>query len=231
MIAALMELAANNFLYFILFIKNSDSFPLPLTREEERKYVAECRAGSREAKDILIAHNLRLVAHLVNKSFSGFSGQEELISAGTYGLMKAVETFDGSKGTKLSSYASVCIQNEILMLLRKRKKESSEIPFSVFVEPDTEKGPEFGESKPADNPEELVAEKIESEKLYEYIEAIKNPRDQQILILRYGLYGIEPLAQQEIADMLNISRSYVSRIEGRVLKNLQVQMKRDKFYQ
>lgn len=178
--------------------------------------------GDNNAKNILVEHNLRLVAHIVKKYCSNSAEQDDLISIGTIGLIKAVNTFDESKGIKLATYASKCIENEVLMYFRSQKKSSQDISINEPIDSDSEGNPLTlmdiicTEDTIADD----IDLKITTQKLYKYIEEIKNEREKTIIIMRYGLYGTEPLTQNQIAQKLKISRSYVSRIEKKVLIEL-----------
>lgn len=218
----LLDLLSSNLLYFVLHLNNSGSFPPPLSPADEQKYLTSFWNGSAEAKGILIEHNLRLVAHIIKKYYSSYAEQEDLISIGTIGLIKAINTFDGSKGTRLATYAARCIENEILMHFRNQRKISQDISMSEPIETDSEENPLtlmdiiYSEDTIIDD----LDLKIKSEKLREYINAITDKRERQIIIMRYGIFGGQPLTQREVAAKLNISRSYVSRIEKKVLLKL-----------
>ncbi len=180
------------------------------------------KKGDPSAKNILIEHNLRLVAHIVKKYLSANSDQDDLISIGTIGLIKAINTFDESKGIKLGTYASKCIDNEILMHFRNLKKTSHDISISEPIDSDSEGNPLtlMDIICVEDNVIDNVDDKILEEKLYKFIEEITDEREKSIIIFRYGLYGTIPLTQKQIAKKLDISRSYVSRIEKRVINDL-----------
>lgn len=201
------------------------SFPKPLTKEEEKVYLNKYNKGDKLAGDILIERNLRLVAHVAKKYNHGDRDMEELISVGSIGLIKAINTFDGSKGNKLVTYASKCIDNEILMMMRNEKKKNREVSLYDPIGTDRE-GNEINLLDIIENNEKDMYEKyIDKENikwLYDAIDNFLTEREKSILIMRYGLYGGEEITQREVAKKLGISRSYVSRIEKKainVLKN------------
>ena len=199
------------------------TFLKPLTPEEERHYLQEYKQGSLEAKDILIQRNLRLVAHIVKKYQGAGEDSDDLISIGTIGLIKAIQTFDFQKASRLSTYAARCIDNELLMLLRSKKKSNKEVFLYEPIGTDKE-GNEISlldviESEPVDVVRNYSL-KQDIDYLYQLLPKILSPREQEIITLRYGLYGKEELTQREIAKRLNISRSYVSRIEKTALLKL-----------
>ena len=199
------------------------TFLKPLTPEEERHYLQEYKQGSLEAKNILIERNLRLVAHIVKKYQGASEELDDLISIGTIGLIKAVQTFDSAKASKLSTYAARCIDNELLMLLRSRKKSNREVSLYDPIGTDKE-GNEISlldviETEPVDVVKNYAL-KQDTTLLYRLLPEILSQREQEILKLRYGLYGEKELTQREIAKRLNISRSYVSRIEKNALLKL-----------
>ena len=199
------------------------TFLKPLTPEEERHYLQEYKQGSLEAKDILIQRNLRLVAHIVKKYQGAGEDSDDLISIGTIGLIKAIQTFDFQKASRLSTYAARCIDNELLMLLRSKKKSNKEVSLYEPIGTDKE-GNEISlldviESEPVDVVRNYSL-KQDIDYLYQLLPKILSSREQEIITLRYGLYGKEELTQREIAKRLNISRSYVSRIEKTALLKL-----------
>ena len=199
------------------------TFLKPLTPEEEKRYLQEYKQGSLEAKDILIQRNLRLVAHIVKKYQGAAEELDDLISIGTIGLIKAIQTFDFQKASRLSTYAARCIDNELLMLLRSKKKSSKEVSLYEPIGTDKE-GNEISlldviETEPIDVVKNYSL-KQDIAYLYQLLPEILSSREQEIITLRYGLYGKEELTQREIAKRLNISRSYVSRIEKNALLKL-----------
>lgn len=199
------------------------SFPKPLTAQEELECLKRYRAGDLEAKNCLIEKNLRLVAHIVKKYSNSGREQEELISVGIVGLVKAVNTFDADKGHKLVTYAARCIENEILMLLRSEKKQGREVSLYEPIGTDKE-GNEINLLDIIESEETDIIERMEFSgnvrKMYELIDKVLTSREKEIISLRYGLYRKKPVTQREIAKTLGISRSYVSRIEKRALEKL-----------
>ena len=192
------------------------TFPKPLSADEEQRYLLRFQRGDPKAKNILIEHNLRLVAHVAKKYQSCDEDPDDLISIGTIGLIKAISTFDLSRASKLSTYAARCIDNELLMMLRARKKRSREVSLYDPIGTDRE-GNEISlldviESPPID----VVEDCFKHDNLSHLLKHIKNtlsPKEYHVICCRYGLGGQEPLTQREIARDLSISRSYVSRIE------------------
>lgn len=201
------------------------SFPNPLTPSEEKYYIQKYTEGDLEAKHILIERNLRLVAHVIKKYQYLEEDQEDLISIGTIGLIKAVATFNAEKGNRLAAYASKCIDNEILMYLRSRKKTSKEISLYEPIGTDREgneiKLYDIIETEEEDVPERLYL-KENIQKLYEKVENELSQREKLVLKMRYGLYNGEEYTQREIARQLGISRSYVSRIEKSAVEKLRI---------
>ena len=211
--------------FMFLHVVGSGSFPQPLSPEEEKFYLdqlsSEDKAVRKQAKDILIEHNMRLVAHIVKKY--NFKDNDDLISVGIVGLMKAIATFNSGKGTKLSTYAARCIENEILMYLRSLKKTSKEIFLQDPIGVDKEGKNITMEDRleyESYSIDDMVGLKMQVKQLYEMIEAVLSDREKIIIKLRYGLNTGEEITQREIAKLLKISRSYVSRIEKRALKKL-----------
>lgn len=199
------------------------SFPNPLTPSEEKQYIQQYTEGDLHAKHILIEHNLRLVAHVVKKYQYLDEDSEDLISIGTIGLIKAVVTFNAGKGNRLAAYASKCIENEILMYLRSKKKTNKEVSLYEPIGTDRE-GNEIKLYDIIEADEEDVSDKIflreNIQKLYEKVEKELSDRERLVLKMRYGLYNEEEYTQREIARQLGISRSYVSRIEKSAVEKL-----------
>lgn len=199
------------------------SFPQPLTAAEEKYYMQKYTEGDLEAKHILIERNLRLVAHIVKKYQPPPEEMEDLLSIGTIGLMKAVVTFDSDKSTRLASYAARCIENEVLMYLRGKKKSSKEVSLYEPIGTDRE-GNEIQLFDVIEMNEEDVYRRLERKedviRLYQQVESVLSQRERMVLKLRYGLYNEEEYTQREIAAMLGISRSYVSRIEKSAIEKL-----------
>ncbi|MBQ6336874.1 MAG: RNA polymerase sporulation sigma factor SigK [Ruminococcus sp.] len=207
---------------FILHIAHGESFPKPLKKAEEQHYLELAAKGDKDARNILIERNLRLVAHIIKKYNQSADIQEDLVSIGTIGLIKAINTFDITKNIKLSSYASRCIENEILMYFRGNKKSSQDVSLNDTIDTDKDGNPlTLMDIMPSQlNVAEQVDTKIHLEKLGGYIESTLTPREKEIIIRRYGLDGKRPLTQREIAQTMDISRSYISRIEKKALEKL-----------
>ncbi len=216
--------AAANFAWLILYIQG-ENFKKPLSAKEEKEYLILARQGDKEAKNKLIVHNLRLVAHIVKKYYSNTNDQDDLISIGTIGLIKAINTFDYEKKVRLSTYAAKCVENEILMYLRNQKKLVNEVYISDPIDTDKEGNvlTLMDVITTSDNILDTVYENIRSEKLLKCIENL-NEREREIIIYRYGLLGNAPKPQREVAKKLEISRSYVSRIEKKALQDLKNMM-------
>lgn len=200
------------------------TFPQPLTADEEKAYLQRCKAGDLDARNVLIERNLRLVAHIVKKYQHTEDEMEDLISIGTIGLIKAVSTFDAEKGSRLATYAARCVENEILMFLRARKKTSRETFYYEPIGTDKE-GNEINLLDIMESDEKSALEQIslksDTRKVYELLEEKLTERERTILIMRYGLYNQREYTQREIAEQIGISRSYISRIEKNALKKLQ----------
>ena len=199
------------------------TFLKPLTSEEESYYLQEYKQGNLEAKNILIERNLRLVAHIVKKYQGAPEEMDDLISIGTIGLIKAIHTFDAQKASRLSTYAARCIDNELLMLLRSKKKSNREVSLYDPIGTDKE-GNEISlldiiETEPVDVVKNYSL-KQDIARLYQLLPKVLTTREREIIKLRYGLYGEQELTQREIAKRLNISRSYVSRIEKNAILKL-----------
>lgn len=215
-------LLANYCYLFVLHICKSNSFPKPLSAKEEKIYLLKARDGDINARNKLVEHNLRLVAHIIKKYYSTQSDHEDLVSIGTIGLIKAINTFDVDKNIRLSSYASRCIENEILMYFRNNKKSSQDISLSETIDIDKDGNPLTlidVLSSEYDYIDDLDL-KLKSQKLNEYINEALDEREKKVIILRYGLNGENPLTQREVASKLGISRSYISRIEKKALQVL-----------
>ena len=206
----------------VLHICHSDTFPKPLTKSEEEEYIKLSLAGDKTAKNKLVEHNLRLVAHIIKKYYHCVSDQDDLVSIGTIGLIKAVNTYNPDKKIKLSSYASRCIENEILMHFRNCKKSAQDISLNEAIDSDKDGNPLtlMDIMATEDCIIDDIDTKINLEKLYTYMKEVLNEREIEILTLRFGLKNHTPLTQREIAKLLNISRSYVSRIEKKALETL-----------
>jgi len=223
---SLIDLIFNSF-FLTGYVTNSNTFPLPLDEAEEQLYLKKFKQGDKTAKSILVERNLRLVAHIVKKYSFPNKDVDELISIGTVGLIKAIDSFDSSKGTRLATYASRCIENEILMLFRNNKKQKSEIYLQDPIGVDKE-GNEFCLMDILSSEKDCVLEKVESNlqirALYKKLVESLTKRESSILIMRYGLIDGKCKTQREIAVNLGISRSYVSRIEKKALKKLKKEL-------
>ncbi len=222
MLSAIISAISAHLIYFILHIQNSSGFPKPLSPKEEKEMLDKMKSGDKNARAVLIERNLRLVSHIVKKYYSKTNDTDDLISIGTIGLIKAVDSFNADKGTKLATYASRCIENEILMHFRAGKKQANDVYLSDALETDKDGNPltiEDTISSPTDMTQELET-KVQREKTAKIIAEMDDEREKEIIILRYGLDNKKPLTQREVAQRLNISRSYVSRIEKKVLNDI-----------
>ena len=210
------------------YISNNPLFPEPLSSEDEKKYLNLFKEGNEEARNILIEHNLRLVAHVSKKYSNSNVEQDDLISIGTIGLIKGINSFDDSKGVRLATYVSRCIDNEILMYLRSTKKLSAEVyledPIGKDKDDNTVTLQEVLDNN-SQNIEDEVDLKLKIKTLYEKMKKVLKNREKAILELRFGLNGQEPKTQNEIASSMGISRSYVSRIETKAIGKLAKEMK------
>lgn len=199
------------------------SFPKPLTAKEEKECLARCRSGDEEARNLLIEKNLRLVAYIARKYNVGDKDMDDLISIGTIGLIKGIDTFDETKNIRLATYAARCIDNELLMMLRAEKKTAKDVYLYDTIGSDKE-GNEINLIDVIEHYDEDVVERVTTEgriaKLQEYMERVLSERERNILMMRYGLNGKREITQREIAAMYHISRSYVSRIEKKALQKL-----------
>ena len=206
----------------ILGIGTPHAFPPPLTAAEEADCFARMRSGDAEARQLLILHNLRLVAHIVRKYYSGNRAQEDLISVGSIGLVKAVDSFDSTKTTKFATYAAKCIQNEVLMYFRSQKKLAGEVSINETIDMDRDGNPlsYIDVISCEDSVIDEVDLKMQTDRMLRFIDTVLTPRERQIIIMRYGLYGGRQYTQHETAGRLGISRSYVSRIEKGALDKL-----------
>lgn len=212
----------SNMLCLLLHVTDAESFPKPLSKKAEQELILKAENGDEAARKKLIEHNLRLVAHISKKYYTATDEQDDLISIGTIGLIKGINSFKSDKGTKLATYCARCIENEILMYFRNNKKLSQEVSFSEPIDTDSEGNPLtlmdiiYIDDTIVDD----IDTKNKLNKLSEIINNIKSQREKEIIVKRYGLNGMKPLTQREIADNLNISRSYVSRIEKKILTEI-----------
>ncbi len=208
--------------FFILHVCGGGAFPKPLSEKKEREYLEKAANGDPDARNKLVEHNLRLVAHIIKKYYGNQSEQDDLVSIGTIGLIKAINTFKPDKNIRLSSYASRCIENEILMHFRSAKKAERDVSLSETIDTDKDGNPltlldiMAVEDDIIDNLDRRLNEK----KLGQFINEELSGREKTVIVLRYGLGGREPATQKNVAKLLKISRSYVSRIETKALKKL-----------
>jgi len=209
-------------IFFALHVTAANSFPKPLSNEEEKECFRKMKEGDKTSRNKLVEHNLRLVSHIIKKYYSNSSEQDDLVSIGTIGLIKAVSTFNYEKGTKFATYAARCIENEILMYFRNKKKYAQDISFSEPIECDKDGNALSIMDIIADEKSinEDIEEKLNFEKLYKIIDSELSPREKEIIYMRYGLFGRKSFTQREVAKKLGISRSYVSRIEKKALETL-----------
>lgn len=204
------------------YVSGSAAFPKPLSAEEERKYLALLAEGDTNAKNILIEHNLRLVAH-ITKKYGDENNSEDLISIGTIGLIKGINTFSPDKNKKLSSYIARCIENEVLMYLRAAKRRKAEVYMDDGIGTDSDGNNMTLADILAGDDEDIadtVSDSLEAQKLYRTMRRVLTDAEYKIIFRRYGLCGTRRMTQREIADELGISRSYVSRIEKKCLQKL-----------
>lgn len=219
--------AMSHIVYMVLHVSSSGQFPPPLSKKEEAECIEKMLSGDEAARTKLIEHNLRLVAHIVKKYQNSNIEQEDLISIGTVGLIKAVSTYKGNKGIKLATYASRCIENEILMCFRGLKKTAQDVHISDPIDTDSDGNSLTLGDILADNVDIIddVDLKLKVEQLHKLLETELTPREQKIIYMRYGLFGYSEMPQREVARRLHISRSYVSRIEKKALEKLRENFK------
>lgn len=217
-----LKAVLQNLVFAFLHLGDGSSFPKPLSASEEKKLLSQMQDGITVAREKLIEHNLRLVAHIIKKYYSTSLEQEDLISIGTVGLIKAIDSFNSEKGTRLATYAARCIENEILMYFRRGKKNAGVMSINEPIDTDGEGNPLtlidviYVDDTIADD----IDLKQKTRQLYKYINALEDERERAIIIERYGLAGERCLTQREVAKKLKISRSYVSRIEKKAIENL-----------
>lgn len=216
-------------IFFALHIGNPNLFPKPLSKAAEAEAVKKAAAGDTQARNLLIEHNLRLVVHIIKKYDSKYSDQDDLISIGTIGLIKGINSFNPDKGVRLATYAARCIENEILMHFRGEKKTAQDVSMNDPIDSDSDGNPLTYSDVicTEDTIVDDLNEKFNIVKVRRLVKEMKNERNKTIIILRYGLGGREPMTQQEVADILGISRSYVSRIETRVLSDMKKEFEDD----
>ena len=225
MLNAAVWLMLSGILYS-LRLSSGGSFPKPLSAKEERDYLARAAEGDLEARNILIERNLRLVAHIMKKYYTQASDQEDLISIGTIGLIKGISTFQSEKGTRLATYAARCIENEILMHFRGQKKSATDVSLSDYIETGKD-GTSLSLMDVVCSDEDVFEQLSEQEligRMSRAVQTVLEPREREILRMRYGLSGATPLTQREVAEQCGISRSYVSRIEKKALRKLREEL-------
>lgn len=223
----IISFIASNFLYLFLKVSYTQSFPPPLKPKEEAECFLKMKQGDMAARSRLIEHNLRLVAHIVKKYYTQNQNQDDLISIGTIGLIKAIDTFDISNGTRFATYAGKCLQNEILMYFRAQKKTASEISMNEPIDTDKDGNPltYLDIISVDDTIADDIDTKTKAEKALFMISSELTERERTIMIMRYGLDGRAPMAQREVAEVMGISRSYVSRIEKAALEKMEKKLR------
>ncbi len=219
----LLSFFMSNFLYLFLKVSYTGSFPPPLPPKEEAECFQRMKNGDKKAREILINHNLRLVAHIVKKYYASGVDQDDLISIGTIGLIKAIDSFNSENGARFATYAAKCLQNEILMHFRSRKKLGYEVSISEPIDTDKDGNPlTYSDIICVDDTiAEDLDRKCKSRRAMEIVNTVLDPREKEIILLRYGLTGKAPITQRETAEKLGISRSYVSRIEKAALEKIE----------
>ena len=222
MFSALSALLLNGLFFTLRLSDTAGSFPRPLKAEEERRYLERCAAGDLEARNALIEHNLRLVAHIIKKYYTQGEDADDLISIGTIGLIKGINTYRPDKGVRLATYASKCTENEILMHFRALKKTAGDVSLSESIDVDGD-----GNSlslmdilAEEDDMADRLGDSEDRRRVREAVDSALGAREALIIRLRYGLDGAAPLTQRETAEKCGISRSYVSRVEKRALEKL-----------
>lgn len=218
-----LEILFKPLMMILSFVSGGNSFPKPLSAKEERDYLNRLAEGDSEARDKLIEHNLRLVAHIARKYSGSVSDGEDLISIGTIGLIKGISSFDPKKGARLATYAARCVENEILMLMRSKKKTQGEVSLNDPIGTDKEGNQIYLiDVMKSDGGEvfEEIQTKENIKQLYKNIKNELSERERLIIKMRYGLIDGKDYTQHEIADKLDISRSYVSRIEKKAIRKL-----------
>lgn len=210
------------FISLILGIEENESFPPPLSKDEEFRLFSEMQNGSEEARNRIIEHNLRLVSHIIKKYYSSYEYPDELLSVGSLGLIKAVDSFKPTFGTRFATYGAKCVQNEILMFFRSKKKRLNEVSINDQIDIDKDGNPltYLDIISQTESIESDLDMKVHIEKIRGLVDSILLPREKEIIILRYGLKGFQPRTQKEVAKYLGISRSYVSRIEKKALEKM-----------
>ena len=210
------------FISLILSVDTQQNFPPPLSADEEREAFIKMKEGDEDSRKLIIEHNLRLVSHIIKKYYASYQYPDELLSVGCLGLIKAVDSFKSEHGTRFATYGARCVQNEILMYFRGLKKSSGEIYIGDVIDVDKDGNP-LTYLDIIGTDEDIADEidmKVHSERVLKLVDEVLDPREREIIILRYGLCGYAPLTQREVAKHFDISRSYVSRIETRALEKM-----------
>ncbi len=224
MLSSILMLLLNSAI-LTLRLGGGGSFPRPLSAEEERRCLALAAEGDEEARALLIERNLRLVAHIVKKYYSSACEQDDLISIGTVGLIKGISSYRPEKGVRLATYASRCVENEILMYFRSLRKSAGDVSLSEALDSDGEGGLSIQDVLyEEDDILERLSLREDGLRLRSCVESALSPREKELICLRYGLDGKPPLPQREVAARMNISRSYVSRLEKKALEKLRASM-------
>ncbi len=228
MLPTITSLAMGIF-YFILGLSSGQNFPAPLPAKVEQELFAKMKKGDEAARVKLIEHNLRLVAHIVRKYYFSSKNQDDLISIGSIGLVKAIDSFDFTNGARFATYGAKCIQNEILMHFRAQKKLSNEVSMFETIDMDRDGNPLTYQDIISidDTIAEDIDRKLHTSKALRLVQEILTPRERKIIVLRYGLNNRPAMTQRDVAKLLNISRSYVSRIEKGALKKLHAKFQAD----
>ncbi len=230
MLSAALLLLANSLFLTLRLTGNPGSFPKPLSAREEQMYLERSLAGDLEARNVLVEHNLRLVAHIVKKYYTQSAEQEDLISIGTIGLIKAVDTFRPERKIRLATYASRCVENEVLMYFRSRKKLQGEMSLSDTIDSDAAGGALCLMDVVGSDDTMLsdMADREEQQRIRRLVDTCLTHREAEVIRRRYGLTGGLPQTQRQVAAAFSISRSYVSRIEKRALSKLEAALRDDK---
>ena len=212
----------SSILFFFLHITSAGSFPKALTAAEEKKYLEQMAAGDHYARQKLIEHNLRLVAHIAKKYYADENDRDDLVSIGTVGLIKAVDSFDPTKGIRLSSYASRCIENEILMFFRSAKKTAQDVSLNDPIDTDKDGNTLtlLDTIATDDHILEDIDLRMKVRQLYDAVKTRLSPREREIISMRFGIDLPERMTQKEVADRLGISQSYISRLEKRIIAKM-----------
>lgn len=229
MLSTTFMLLVSSALLMLRMGENGSSFPRPLKGREEQEYIRRMQEGDAEARNVLIEHNLRLVMHIIKKYYTKSADAEDLVSIGTIGLIKGVSTYRSDRGVRLATYASRCIENEILMYFRGQKKSANDVSLSGTLDGESEvEGLSILDTIADDS--DMLEDLARQESILHVrasVDRVLSGREAEVIRLRYGLGGCEPLTQREVASRLNISRSYVSRIEKRALEQLKKSLEQD----